>query len=128
MNLCFPDLPYIPNNTDYFIILPNGSEIWVGGLDDKARAEKILGQEYSTMFFNECSQLPYSSISLGLTRLAEKNKLKNKAYFDENPPSKRHWSYWRFVKLIDPETENDLDPKKYASLIINPHQNQNRYR
>ena len=34
------------NNTDYFITFPNGSEIWIGGLDDKERSEKILGTEY----------------------------------------------------------------------------------
>jgi hypothetical protein len=29
--------------------LPNGSEIWFSGLDDKERTEKILGQEYVTI-------------------------------------------------------------------------------
>ena len=27
------------NRSDYFITLPNGSEIWMGGLDDKERPE-----------------------------------------------------------------------------------------
>jgi hypothetical protein len=33
-----------------------GSELWFGGLDDKQRVEKILGNEYiQTSSFNECS-------------------------------------------------------------------------
>ena len=51
---CFPDLAFKENKTDYYYTLPNGSEIWVGGLDDKERTEKILGKEYSTLYFNEC--------------------------------------------------------------------------
>lgn len=123
MELCFPDLPYDPNSSDYFITLPNGSEIWVGGLDEKKRVEKILGQEYSTMFFNECSQIPKESISTALTRLAEKNNLKNKAFYDENPPSKRHWSYWQFIRHFDPKDQRELDPKKYVSMLMNPGDN-----
>jgi hypothetical protein len=34
------------DKSDWYLTLPNGSEIWFGGLDDKERTEKILGQEY----------------------------------------------------------------------------------
>jgi phage terminase large subunit len=68
------------NKSDWFMTLPNGSEIWVGGLDDKERVEKILGNEYSTVYFNEVSQIGYDSITVGLTRLAEKSALVNRAY------------------------------------------------
>ena len=88
---CFPDLPVTWNKTDYYVTLPNGSEIWCAGLDDEKRVEKILGKEYSTLYFNECSQIPYTSIQIALTRLAEKNDLTKKAYFDQNPPGKKHW-------------------------------------
>ncbi|GAF94269.1 unnamed protein product, partial [marine sediment metagenome] len=79
LNIAFPDLAYQMNKTDYYITLPNGSEIWIAGLDDDRRVEKILGKEFSTIFFNECSQLSYSSVQVALTRLAEKNELKKKA-------------------------------------------------
>ena len=88
----FPDLWYEENKTDYFIKLANGSEIWIAGLDDSIRVEKILGKEYSTIYFNECSQIKYSSVVVALSRLAEKNSLKKKCYYDMNPPSKKHWS------------------------------------
>src|SRR5579859_6381325 len=61
MGICYPDVPYRLDKTDWFAQLPNKSEIWFGGLDDTARTEKILGQEYATVYFNECSQIPYSS-------------------------------------------------------------------
>ena len=37
MEVCFPGLSYTLNKTDWFATLPNGSEIWFGGLDDKEK-------------------------------------------------------------------------------------------
>jgi phage terminase large subunit len=105
------------------VTLPNGSEIWVGGLDDQARVEKILGKEYSTLYFNECSQIPYSSIQVALTRLAEKSELRKKAYFDENPPTNKHWSYSIWVRGVNPDSGEVIDRSKYASILMNPQDN-----
>jgi len=124
MEIAFPSLTITKNKSDYYITLPNGSEIWIAGLDDAKRVEKILGKEYSTIFFNECSQLSYSSVITALTRLAEKNELKKKAYFDENPPNKKHWSYWLFIKKLEPVESTPLDdPDEYASMLMNPKDN-----
>ncbi len=124
LSIAFPKLSYTMNKTDYYITLPNESEIWIAGLDDDKRVEKILGKEFSTIFFNECSQLSYSSVQIALTRLAEKNSLKKKAYYDENPPSKKHWSYWLFIKKLDPvESEPLEDPEEYTSMVMNPRDN-----
>jgi len=123
-SICFPDLPVKSNKTDYFYSFPNGSEIWIGGLDDKERVEKILGTEYSTLWFNEASQLDYSSVQIARTRLAEKNDLIKKTYYDMNPPKKSHWSYWLFEKKLDPSDEAPLkDPENYASFLMNPKDN-----
>ena len=46
MASCFPGVTYTQNKTSYFVTLPGGSEIWFGGLDDKERTEKVLGNEY----------------------------------------------------------------------------------
>lgn len=121
--ICFPDLPIIWNKTDYFVTLPNGSEIWIAGLDDEKRIEKILGKEYSTIYFNECSQINYTQIQIALTRLAEKSDLKKKVYYDANPPTKRHWTYWLFVKKMHPETGEYFNSEDYASLKMNPEDN-----
>lgn len=127
ISLCFPDLKAsweTRNKTDYCWTLPNGSEIWIAGLDDDKRVEKILGKEYSTIYFNECSQLDYNSIQVALTRLAEKNSLRKKAYYDANPPSKKHWSYWLFEKKVNPVESEPLNrPEQYASYLMNPADN-----
>jgi len=123
LKLRFPELEVQWNKTDYYITLPNGSEIWVAGLDDDKRVEKILGKEYSTLYFNECSQIPYKSVQIALTRLAEKNSLRKKAIFDENPPSKKHWSYWLFIKKLDPIDNVPVEPSKYDSILMNPDDN-----
>ena len=62
---------YELNKSDLYAQFENGSEIWFGGLDDKDRVEKILGNEYATLTFNECSQIPWASRNVALTRLAQ---------------------------------------------------------
>lgn len=124
MNLCFPDLKIKYNKTDYIAYFPNGSEIHFVGLDDGPRSEKILGLEFSTIYINEASQVDYSSIQILITRLAEKNDLKKRVWFDFNPPQKTHWSYYLFIKKLDPIDDVPLsDPDNYTSLKINPHDN-----
>ena len=135
MDLCFPGVKYDLNKTDWFATLPNGSEIWFGGLDDKERTEKILGQEYATIFLNECSQIPWSSRGVAVTRLAQKvvqkisgqpdKELPLKMFYDENPPDRGHWTYRLFVQKVDPETKQPLPrPDDYAAMQINPKDNQ----
>ncbi len=123
-DVCFPGLPVVANKSDWFWRLPNGSEIWIGGLDEKERVEKILGKEYSSIYFNECSQIPYTAVNVALTRLAEQNSLKKRVYYDENPPTKRHWSYPLFVKGLSPDTwEPKPDADNYGSILMNPMDN-----
>jgi len=127
MDICFPGLHdrCNLNKTLWFLKLPNGSEIWFGGLDDKERVEKILGNEYSTIYFNECSEIPYQSVVIALTRLAENSGLALKAYYDFNPPSKRHWTYRWFVEKTNPESRKPIpDPFSVGFYKINPIDNQ----
>lgn len=128
MRLCFPDLPPADDmldKTDWFYGLPNGSEIWITGLDDDKRTEKVLGHEYCSMFFNECSQIPWQSVETALTRLAQKtDNLRLKAYYDLNPPSKKHWTYTRFIEKRDPLTRQPLaDEFDYNYMTLNPADN-----
>ncbi len=144
MRLAYPDVSYeLHNGGAYATIYKDGdgeSELWFAGLDDKDRVEKVLGKEYATLYFNECSQIPMHSVDTALTRLAqlvpmklwdEKRKrfyspgmLKPRAFYDENPPNKAHWTYKRFVLKIDPETGLPLrNPEDYASFRINPEDN-----
>lgn len=125
--LCFPGVWHHCdlNKTDWFLKLPNESEIWFCGLDDKERTEKILGLEFATLYFNECSQIPFQSITLAMTRLAQKTQgLRLKAYYDFNPPSKKHWTYRRFVEKKDPDSgQPDKYPDNYRLHLINPADN-----
>lgn len=132
MDLCFPEVKYELNRSDWFATLPGDSEVWFGGLDDKERTEKILGTEFATLFFNECSQIPFASRNMALTRLAQlvddrvtKKPLALKAYYDENPPDKGHWSYRLFRLHVDPESKQGIpDPDNYGYMQLNPKDNQ----
>jgi phage terminase large subunit-like protein len=129
--VCFPGLQVDLNKTDWFARLPNGSEIWFGGLDDKERTEKILGQEYATVYLNEASQIPWASRGVALTRLAQKAvqatdgaELRPRMYYDCNPPSKAHWTYKVFHDKKDPETGEALrNPADFAWCQMNPRDN-----
>lgn len=134
MRLAFPEVRFGLDKTDWFATFPNGSQLWFGGLDDKERAEKVLGMEFATIYLNECSQIPYESRNLAITRLAQSvdqaiegraaEPLKPRVYYDENPPSKAHWTYKLFVQKVDPETREPVKaPNDYASFKINPEDN-----
>jgi PBSX family phage terminase large subunit len=123
LKLCFPGVNPVWNKSDWFILFPNGSEIWLGGLDDKERTEKVLGNEYCSIFVNECSQVSYLSYSTLLTRLAQKTGLVNRVYCDCNPPSTQHWTYKLFIQNINPESNEAIDKKYYAHMRMNPDDN-----
>lgn len=126
IDLCFPNAGIKPNKSKYYLEFPNGSEYWIGGLDDTRRVEKILGNEYSTIHFNECSQLSYNSVQIALTRLAQKNALKKRVYYDQNPPRKNHWSYLLFEKGLNPIDGVPLGKTKlnqYGKILMNPMDN-----
>lgn len=125
-------LEYTENKQDWFISLPGDSQIWVGGLDDKERADRILGNEYSTIHFDEVDQFSYRSIQVALTRLAQRSKcsnggyLKNRAYFSMNPPTKTHWTYKVFILGEDPTREGSQPlarPELYSCMQMNPEGN-----
>lgn len=130
MRLLFPDVAYDSYVQEMYVKFENGSELWFGGLDDKERTEKILGMEFITIYFNEVSQIPYESILIALTRLAqsaeqvvdgESRPLKLKAYYDCNPPPKNHWTYKLFIEKRQPDTKDPLrEPDNYTSLQMNP--------
>lgn len=122
--LCFPDLPMDTNETDLEAKLPNGSSILLGGLDEKDRVEKILGQEFATLSFNEVSQIPYASVEMALSRLAQKSDLKLRALYDCNPPGKSHWTYQLFRLGLRPGSKEPVaEPGDYAEMLMNPRDN-----
>ena len=122
MKMVYPEVRYTLNKSLFFVSLPNGSEIWFGGLD---AGDKILGNEYATIYFNEVSQIEYSQIETAYSRNAQKcSAIKNRFYYDENPVGKTHWSYRLFVQGVNPADNTILaDPENYCSMRMNPADN-----
>ena len=131
MKICFPDMKegvhWKLNKSDWFVELQNSvgstSQIWFGGIDDKERVEKILGNEYSTIHANECSQISYDAITTLRTRLAENSGLKLRFYYDLNPCGKSHWTYKEFVEKIVPGTKAESSPIDSGYIVMNPTDN-----
>lgn len=128
MERCFPGVAERSkmDKQDWFYTLPSGSEIWFGGLDDKERTEKILGSEYASLYFNECSQIPYASRNVAITRLAQKvDGLRARAFYDCNPPSDGHWTNKLFIQKRDPISGQPLrNPDDFVAFgPMNPNDN-----
>jgi len=128
MSLCFPGVEPHWDRVDWNVKVGE-SRIWFGGLDDKERTEKVLGQEHATIYHNEGSQTSYTARNMMLTRLAQKvNRvdgipLRLKEYVDCNPPGKSHWIHRLWYDHIDPDTKKPVDARKYTHLKMNPGDN-----
>ncbi len=109
--------------------LPNGSEIWLGGLNDDASLEKILGNEYATIYMNEASEVKYLAFTLLRSRLAQQVKtikggmLSQRFYVDLNPTNRQHWTYRLWFDGVDPDTDLPIDSEMYGAVIVNPYDN-----
>lgn len=134
MELAFPGVKAPVSKSDWYATLPNGSEIWFAGLDDRERTDKVLGLEFATLFMNECSQISWQTRETLMTRLAQKVEqriegrppvlMKLRAYYDCNPTSKAHWTFRMFKQKVHPETKETLNhPDNYVSFQMNPKDN-----
>jgi hypothetical protein len=120
------------NRSDWFAEFSNGHKMYFGGLDDKERTEKILGQGHCTIFNNECSQISYGSRNKAVTRLSQKiavpgsrfGFLPLKEINDENPPMQGHWSYRLWVEGRDPSSGSPLsNVAAYRKVFMQPANN-----
>ena len=130
MALAFPEVTWTSKvSQEFFVQFPNGSQIWFGGLDDNKRADKVLGREYVTIYFNECSLITYTSVLVARSRLAmvckrkDGSKLPNRAYYDLNPTSSAHWTYKEFVEGVMPGSGKPATSRahSFANPADNPH-------
>jgi hypothetical protein len=117
------DYAYLAHES--MITLVNGSEIWIGGLGDREQADKILGHEYNTIYFNEISQLSYAAVATAYSRLAMRVPgCRNMFFYDCNPGSPLHWAYKIFVLKKTFLSGEPLEkPELYQSMLLNPEDN-----
>lgn len=117
------------NDTEMTIELPNGSIIMFDGLDDNARQDRILGNEYATVFVNEISQFKQFDIMQKLIgRLSQEGAIEAtgklmapKLFLDCNPTTKRHWSFKAFIEGLNP-ISGEAWPRQseWAEIQMNP--------
>ena len=131
--LKFPGVPcptFRGHDGGYFP-LPNGSEVWVGGLNDEKAMERILGNEYASIYINEASEVVYSAFVLLRSRLAQVATtlsgamLKQRFYVDLNPTVKAHWTYQIWIEGIEPQDKLKIKDhsERYAYTVVNPDDN-----
>lgn len=125
----FPGVPYKFTGQYGFIQMPNGSEVWFGGINDQEAMERILGNEYSTIYLNEASEATYDAFLLLRTRLAanaamvEGGNLSQRFYVDLNPTVRQHWTYQLWMAGIDPVEKTSIDAERYGAMMVNPEDN-----
>lgn len=129
MELVYPDMPFKWHEQDGYFSFPNGSEIWLAGLDDKERVDKVLGKEYASLYFNEASEINLTSYTVAQTRLAQNIKkidgrqLALKNYVDLNPTTRAHWTYRIWIDGINPDGDTAVDMGNYGYMTVNPRDN-----
>jgi hypothetical protein len=121
--IAFPNVKYKENKSDWYIEFGKGSQLWIGGTDDKERIEKILGSEWATILLNEISEQSYNTYEMLKTRLNPPQNMRPLYLMDQNPPKRSHWSYIKFHELKNPETKQPLsesDIKRQVYFGMNP--------
>ncbi len=118
------------NETRHVMAMPNGSEIWLSGVDDTRNADSVLGKEYATIYANEASQIPYLTHWKVRTRLAQKvSGCQAREFVDLNPTTRAHWTYKEYLLGEDPITSRPgsrvavSKPDTYAYCQLNPEGN-----
>lgn len=111
---------------------PNGSKIFFDGLDEN-RMTKVLGDEFNTIWINECNEdgLSYHQVSTLLSRLRARTEtidgkiLKNKMFFDCNPRFYSDWEYKAFIQKVNPEDGDALhNSDQWIAFKMNAEANQ----
>lgn len=118
--------------SDMTVRFPNGALIQFDGLDEN-RITKVLGNEFNTIWVNECNEdgFTYKTVSTLLGRLRLKTPtidgpiLKNKMFFDCNPRFFSDWEYRAFKLHVNPEDGDAMpNPEQWVSIKLNTIHNQ----
>lgn len=131
LKLAYPGLELKWREQDGYYEAPNGSQLWLAGLKDKARLDKVLGKEFATIYLNEASQITLEAFSVVQTRLAQNvmqengKRLPLRLYVDLNPTVSAHWTYQIWVNGIHPSDNRPVPhhAEQYRHMTINPADN-----
>ena len=116
---------------DLSIELTNGSKVVFGGLDEN-RQDGVLGDEYHTIWINECNQpgIGYKQVSHLVSRLrapplmSNGKPLKLKMFFDCNPQWKSDWEHRAFILGVNPIDGTALsNADQWTASKLNPEAN-----
>lgn len=132
LTLAYPQCGARYFEQDGMFEFPNGSEIWLAGLDDKDRVDKVLGKEFCTVYENEASEISYDAHTTLASRLAQKvavtagtgEFLPQKNYVDLNPTTESHWTHRLWVKGIEPLEKRPVNRADYVFGVANPRDNE----
>jgi len=124
---------YTVHKKEMKISFIGGSFIKFSGLDTQERMDFILGSEWLTIFFNECTQGSYDMVTTLMTRLAQKvchrdtGKLgAPKFVMDCNPKHTRHWVAQLCIQNVRPGSD-PLEPlpatARWARMHWTPYDN-----
>lgn len=129
LRLCFPGVEPIWNEKYGYYEFSNGAEIWIGGLNDEKAMERVLGNEYASIYINEASEVKYSAFILLRSRLAQVcedingNEVVQRFYVDLNPTTRMHWTFRLWREGMDPNDNSPVSLDQYKFEVINPHDN-----
>jgi len=128
ISLAFPGLELKWREKDGYFEAPNGSQLWLAGLKDKARLDKVLGKEFATIYLNEASQITLEAYGVVQTRLAQSvmqvdgRRLPLRLYVDLNPTVAAHWTYQIWINGIHPDGGFPIadHAENYRHITVNP--------
>lgn len=120
--------------SDLSVTLPpvqgKSSMLFFKGLDEN-RGDNVLGDEASTIWFNECNAFSYKQVSQLFSRLRQNitmsngRKLKNKMFFDCNPRWFTDYDYRAFIEKVNPATSDTWErPDEWEALFMDTIHNQ----
>lgn len=126
---CFPDVEFVYNNSRMILTLPNGSEVWVGGLEEGKDSDGLLGSDWNTVLFDESNEMLADGMQKARTRLSLKTYSLdgelciNRSFATVNPTYKTHHLYRTYVEKYDLERELPMAPEiaaLYNWIRVNP--------
>ena len=131
LRAAYPGLALKWHDQDGYYEAPNGSQLWLAGLKDKARLDKVLGKEFATIYLNEASQITLEAFGLVQTRLAQSvmqtngKRLPLRFYVDLNPTVSAHWTYQIWINGTHPSDKRKIPDwaDNYRAITINPTDN-----